>query len=304
MSKRLGYIGMGIMGKPMAFNLLKAGFSVAVYNRTRAKTNDIAAKGAMVYDSPRELAEHVDIVFTNVTDTPDVREVLLGEEGVIRGAHPGQVVIDHSTVSPDETRRIAEALEEKGVLFLDAPVSGGDIGAQRGTLSIMVGGDPAVFESCLPYLKAMGSTVTLCGGVGMGQTAKLCNQIMCAVGMVAVCECIALAKQSGLDVKTMLEVVTRGAGGSWALGNLGPKIAQGDLQPGFMVKLIQKDLRLVVEAARSVALPLPGTALAQQLFTAVEAEGGSNLGTQAMIRTYERLGEFSTTGEPEPPCPA
>lgn len=295
MSKRLGFIGMGIMGKPMALNLLKAGFSVSVYNRTREKTADIAAKGAPVYDSPRDLAEHVDLIFTNVTDTPDVREVIFGDKGVIHGARPGHVVIDHSTISPAETRQIAQALAEKGVSFLDAPVSGGDVGAQKGTLSIMVGGDPVVFESCLLCLKAMGTTVTLCGEVGMGQMTKLCNQIMCAVNMVAVCECVALAKESGLDVKTMLEVVTQGAGGSWALSNLGPKIAEGDLRPGFMVKLIQKDLRLVMEAARSIALPLPGAALAQQLFTAVEAQDGSDLGTQAMIRTYERLGEFSTT---------
>lgn len=295
MSKRLGYIGMGIMGKPMALNLIEAGFPMAVYNRTQEKMAEPAAKGALVTASPCELAEHVDIVFINVTDSPDVREVVLGDEGVIHGARSGQVVIDHSTISPVETRRIAQALAEKGVSFLDAPVSGGDVGARQGTLSIMVGGDAAVFESCLPYLKAMGATVTLCGEVGMGQMTKLCNQVMCAVGMVAVCECIALARQSGLDVGTMLEVVTRGAGGSWPLSNLGPKIAEDDLRPGFMVKLIQKDLRLVMEAAHSVSLPLPGTALAQQLFTAVEAEGGSNLGTQAMIRAYERLGEFSTT---------
>lgn len=290
--KTLGYIGMGIMGKPMALNLLKAGFPVAVYNRTKAKTEEPAAHGADVYDTPRELAEHVDVIFTNVTDTPDVQEVLLGENGVIHGARAGQMVVDNSTISPTGTRSIAETLAEKGVSFLDAPVSGGDVGAQKGTLSIMVGGEPGVFETCKPYLEAMGKTITLCGPVGMGQTTKLCNQIMCAVGMTAVCECISLARQSGLDPGKMLEVVTQGAGGSWALANLGPKIVEGDLDPGFMVELIQKDLRLVMEAARNASVPLPGTALAQQLFTSVEAMGGGRLGTQAMIRAFERLGDF------------
>jgi 3-hydroxyisobutyrate dehydrogenase len=293
MNKRLGYIGMGIMGKPMARNLLKAGFSLSVYNRTPEKVKDLAAEGASVCSSPRELAEQVDVIFTNVTDTPDVRAVLFGRDGVVEGCREGQIVIDNSTISPRETREIAKILAEKGVAFLDAPVSGGDIGAQKGTLSIMVGGDKAVFEACLPYFQAMGSTITWCGESGMGQMTKLCNQILCAVNMVATCECISLAKQAGLDVQTMLDVVTKGAGGSWALANLGPKITQGDLQPGFMVQLIQKDLRLVMEAARSVSLPLPGTALAQQLFTAVEAEGGGKLGTQAMIRAFERLGKFS-----------
>ncbi|MFH1737746.1 MAG: NAD(P)-dependent oxidoreductase [bacterium] len=295
MTKRLGYIGMGIMGKPMALNLIKAGFPVAVYNRTQEKTSELAEKGATVYSSPRELAEHTDIIFVNVTDTPDVQEVLLGERGVIHGCRAGQIVIDHSTISPSETRKIAQSLAEKEVSFLDAPVSGGDIGAQKGTLSIMAGGDEEVFQSCLPYLKAMGTTITLCGETGMGQMTKLCNQIMCAVDMLATCECISLAKQAGLNVSTMLEVVTKGAGGSWALGNLGPRIAQGDMNPGFMVQLIQKDLRLVMEAARSVSLPLPGTSLSQQLFTSVEAEGGSRMGTQAMIRAFEKLGQFKIT---------
>ncbi|HPO07608.1 MAG TPA: NAD(P)-dependent oxidoreductase [bacterium] len=257
MSQRLGYIGMGIMGNPMARNLLKAGFSVSVYNRTREKTKDIEAEGASVCSSPQELAKRVDVIFTNVTDTPDVRAVLLGKDGVIEGCREGQVVIDNSTVSPRETREIAGILAERGVAFLDAPVSGGDIGAQKGTLTIMVGGDKAVYESCMPYFRAMGSTITWCGESGMGQMTKLCNQILCAVNMVATCECISLAKQAGLDVQTMLEVVSKGAGGSWALANLGPKIAQGDLRPGFMVQLIQKDLRLVMEAARTASLPPP-----------------------------------------------
>ena len=218
--------------------------------------------------------------------------MLIGKDGAIHGSRPGQVFVDHSTISPAETRTLAAALEEKGVSLLDAPVSGGDIGAQKGTLSIMVGGEKEVFEACLPYFEAVGKTITLCGPVGMGQMTKLCNQIMCAVGMVAVCECVSLARQSGLDVNKMLDVVTQGAGGSWALANLGPKIAEGDLDPGFMVELIQKDLRLVMEAARSASLPLPGTALAQQLFQSVEAMGGGRLGTQAMIRVFERLGDF------------
>ena len=293
MPKTIGYIGMGIMGKPMARNLMKAGFDVSVYNRTKSKTEEIAAEGAKVFDTPAALAETVDVVFINVTDTPDVRAVLFGDDGVGHGAKPGLVVIDNSTISPDATREMAAQMAEKGVEYLDAPVSGGDIGAQKGTLSIMVGGKQEVFDDCRPLLEPMGKAITLVGPVGMGQMTKLCNQIMCAVNMVACCEAISLAKKAGLDTHTMLEVVTAGAGGSWALSNLGPRIADGDMAPGFMVKLIQKDLNLVLEAGRNADMPLPATSLATELFRAAAVNGGADLGTQAMSQVFERLGNLT-----------
>ena len=290
--RRLGYIGMGIMGKPMARNLMKGGFSVSVYNRTASKARALAKEGAKVYATPRDLAKNVDVVFTNVTDTPDVEQVLFGPKGVVEGARRGMVVIDNSTISPDATREFAARLGKKGIEYLDAPVSGGDVGAIKGTLAIMVGGKKKVFQQCLPYLEAMGKNITLTGPVGMGQLTKACNQVMCAVNMIACCEALALAKKMGLDPDVMLSVVTKGAGGSWALENLGPKIAHGDMRPGFMVRLIQKDLNLVMEAARRADLPLPGTSLAHELFRAVQAMGAGDCGTQAMGLVTEKLGHF------------
>ena len=291
-SNKLGYIGMGIMGKPMARNLMKAGFPVSVYNRTAAKARELAKEGAKVYATPRELAKNADVVFTNVTDTPDVEEVLFGAKGVVAGARRGTVVIDNSTISPDATREFAARLAKKGIEYLDAPVSGGDVGAIEGTLAIMVGGKKKVFDACLPYLAAMGKNITLTGPVGMGQLTKACNQIMCAINMMACCEALALAKTMGLDPDVMLSVVTKGAGGSWALENLGPKIAHGDMRPGFMVKLIQKDLKLVMEAAKGKDLPLPGTSLAHELFRAAQAMDAGDCGTQAMSLVTEKLGHF------------
>jgi 3-hydroxyisobutyrate dehydrogenase len=296
MAKTIGYIGMGIMGVPMSRNLLKAGFQVSVYNRTKAKAEPLVKEGATAYDSPADLAGNVDVVFTNVTDTPDVRAVLLGPGGVVESAREGLTVVDNSTISPNETAEMAAELKKKGVRYLDAPVSGGDIGAQQGTLTIMCGGEQGVFDDVKPMLEAMGKRVTLMGPVGMGQMTKLCNQIMCAVNMVACCEAISLAKKAGLDVHTMLDVVTAGAGGSWALSNLGPKIADGDMAPGFMVKLILKDLNLVEEASRSAELPIPGTVLATELFRASQANGGGGLGTQAMAQVFEKLGAFQIAG--------
>jgi 3-hydroxyisobutyrate dehydrogenase len=289
---RIGFIGLGIMGLPMAKNLLKAGFEVILYNRTRSKADALQEIGAVVANTPADVAGISDVVITIVTDTPDVEAILFGENGIIQGGHSKLIVVDMSTISPIATQKFAQLLAEEGIELLDAPVSGGDIGAQKGTLTIMVGGNKAAYEKCLPVFQTLGKCITHVGPSGSGQMVKMCNQILCAVNMLAVCESLSLAKKAGLDLEAMLSVVIAGAGGSWALENLGTKIVRGELEPAFMIKLIQKDLRLVLEAAQKNQLPIPATALANQYFAALEATGEGELGTQAMIKVYERLANF------------
>lgn len=289
MAKKVGFIGLGIMGRPMAKNLLKAGFTVTAYNRSRPSLDDVVAAGAQRAASPREVAEKSDVVITIVTDSPDVESVLLGPDGVIEAARPGLVVIDMSTISPQVTREIAAKLAERGAAMLDAPVSGGEQGAIAGTLAIMVGGDEAVFKECLPILEAMGQRIVHCGPVGMGQTVKLCNQIVVALNNLAMSEALVFAARAGVDLAKMVEVVSSGAASSWALHNLAPKILRRDFSPGFKVGLQQKDLRLALEAARILNVPLPGTALAHQLYTAVEVDGHSDEGNHALVRALEKL---------------
>lgn len=291
---KIGFIGLGIMGKPMARNLMKAGFSLTVYNRTAAKAVDLVNEGAAEAGSPREVAEASDVVITIVTDSPDVESVVLGAGGVIEGARPGQAVIDMTTMSPDAARRVSTALDKSGVAMLDAPVSGGDKGAIAGTLSIMVGGEPEVLKACRPILEAMGSNIVHVGPSGMGQTVKLCNQIICGLNLLAVAEGLTFAAKSGADLDKVLGVVTKGAAGSWMLENVGPKIVAGDYSPGFMVKLQQKDLRLALEAGAALDLSLPGTALVQQLYRYVQAIGCGDEGTQALVKTLEVLGQTQT----------
>lgn len=286
---RIGFVGLGIMGAPMALNLLKAGYTVEVYNRTdRPRVDQVVAAGGRRVASPRLAAANAEVVITMVTDTPDVEAVVLGTEGVIHGARPGATVIDMSTVSPRVTREIGTRLAEGSVAMLDAPVSGGEAGARNGTLSIMVGGEPEVFENCLPVLQALGRSVTLMGKAGAGQTTKLCNQIAVAVNNLAMAEALTLAAASDLDPRLVLAAISGGAGGSWYLSNLGPRILDGDFAPGFTVDLQQKDLRLVLGAAADVQLPLPGVSLVNQLFNLVQRLGGGGDGVQALIKAYEK----------------
>lgn len=287
--RRIGFIGLGVMGKPMAINLLRAGHSLTVWNRTSSKMEELLAMGASGAGSPREAAEKSDVVITMVTDSPDVEEVVLGPKGVIHGALAGLTVIDMSTISPTVAQKIAQELSKKGVKMLDAPVSGGDVGARAGALSIMVGGPKETFEECLPILKVLGKRITYMGPNGMGQTTKLCNQAICALNIQAVCEGLTLGARAGLDLKRLLEVVTAGAAGSWMLSNLGPKMLERDFRPGFKIRHQQKDLRLVLSFAAELDLPLPGTALVQQMLRSVEAEGLGDGGTQAAIVTMEKL---------------
>jgi len=287
--QKIGFIGLGIMGNSMCLNLLKAGFPVTAWNRTRAKMQAVLKAGAQAAETPRQVAENSDIIITIVSDSPDVREVILGANGVIEGAKPGCVVIDMSTISPAVTRDIAAELGKKGVAMLDAPVSGGDTGARNATLAIMVGGDKAVLERCMPVFMAMGKTVTHVGANGMGQTVKLCNQILVSVTNMAVCEAVLFARKAGVEPQVMIEAVKNGAAGSWQLANLGPKMVAGDFNPGFMIDLQQKDLRLALEAAQVTGTPLQATDLVHQLFNDCQGHDEGRLGTQALFKALQRL---------------
>ena len=290
--ERIGFIGLGIMGVPMVANLIKAGFVPTVWNRSQPGVDACVELGATAADSPQAVAEVSDILITIVTDSPDVESVLVGrDDAAIHGLARGSVVIDMSTISPAVTREIASRLSERGVSMLDAPVSGGDTGAKAGTLSIMVGGDADVLEHCLPVLEAMGATITHCGPTGAGQTVKLCNQVAIAGALLGVCEALSLADKSGVNQERMLAAISAGAAGSWQLTNLGPKIAVEDYAPGFMVKLMQKDLRLALEAGGDVLQPLPNTSLVQQLYYQLQTSGLGDEGTQALARVIAGLGQ-------------
>ncbi|MEX2215748.1 MAG: NAD(P)-dependent oxidoreductase [Phycisphaeraceae bacterium] len=302
--QHIGYIGLGIMGSAMAANLIKAGFKVTVWNRTAGKCDALAAQGAQVASSPEDLAtREPDLICLNVSDTPDVEHVLFGKRGLIEGARAGLIVVDHSTISPVATQQFAAKLADRQVVFLDAPVSGGDVGARNGTLTMMVGGREDAFTRCLPAFEAMAKSITHLGPAGMGQVCKACNQIAVVCNLMGVCEAMALAQRSGLDVEKMIQTIGAGAAGSWQLANLGPRIAKGDFNPGFMIDLVLKDLAIVANTARASSLPLPATALAETMFRAVKADAGGDppqdggrLGTQAMAKAFEKLGGFRFQG--------
>lgn len=286
---RIGFIGLGIMGRPMARNLLRAGYPLLVWNRSRPGIEALVADGAQEADSPRAVAEQSRIVITILGDSPDTEKVALGERGIIEGAHQGLVHIDMSTISPAVTRAIAARYAGAGIELLDAPVSGGEQGAIDATLAIMVGGKQEVFERCRPVLEAMGKKIVYCGPSGSGQVVKLCNQVVVGLNNLAMGEALVLAAKAGVDPATMVEAVRAGAGSSWALHNLAPRILAGDFQPGFKIAHQQKDLRLALELANQSATPLPGTALVHQLFAALEAEGLGEEGTQALVKALEKL---------------
>lgn len=291
----LGFIGLGIMGAAMAGHLRRAGYPLFIHSRTKAKARELLDRGAVWCDSPAEVAARCRLVLTMVTDTPDVEAVLLGPGGAAERLEAGSRVVDLSTISPAATVRMADRLAARGITLLDAPVTGGEAGAREATLTIMVGGPKEAFEHVRPVLEHLGKRIVHVGPSGSGQMLKACNQILCAVNMIGVCEALLLARRAGLDQNLALDTLAGGAGGSWAWTNLGRRIIDGDLKPAFMIKLMQKDLRIVQSMAQELALPLPGTALAQQLFRAVEAEpGGAELGTQAMIRALERLAGWAS----------
>jgi len=279
----IGFIGLGIMGRPMALNLIKAGYSLTVFNRTRARTEPLAAAGAAVADSPAKAAGASDVVITIVSDTPDVESVLFDSGGLFQGEIQGKTVIDMSTISPEVTVEFARRLAEKGCEMLDAPVSGGEKGAIDATLSIMVGGKREVFDRCLPIFNAVGKTIAYTGQNGNGQKTKLVNQIICASNIVSMTEGLRFARLAGLDMETTLKLISSGAAASWMLSNLAPRILKDDFAPGFMIKLQQKDLRLVRETIQSIGAELPGADLAYTLFTEAVAAGLGEQGTQGLI---------------------
>lgn len=279
----LAFIGLGIMGLPMAGHLLAAEHRLTVTSRTKSKAEPLLAKGAIWADSPAAATADADVVFTCVPDTRDVETVLLGRDGVIATARKGLIIVDHSTISPSATRDMAATLAQRGATLLDAPVSGGDVGAKNATLSIMVGGDADAFTSVEPLLRLMGKTITHCGGSGTGQLTKLVNQILVSVTNLAVCEALTFADKAGLDLSKTIQAVGGGAAGSWQLTNLGPRMIAGDFAPGFMIKLQQKDLRLVAEAASELGLDLKALQRVTHLFDAAGQEGRGDQGTQALL---------------------
>lgn len=290
MSKpRVGFVGLGIMGEPMAGHIRKAGYPLTVYNRTRSRTEAFAAQGVPVADSPASLAEQSDIVIVIVSDSPDVQEVIAGPSGILERIRPGSTVVDMSTISPEVERVLDQQLREKDCDLVDAPVSGGDVGARNATLAIMAGGRKEAFDRVRPVLAEMGKSITYCGPSGSGQMTKLCNQILVSVNLVAVCEALAFARRGGLDPSVMIEAVKGGAAGSWQLSNLGPKIVDRDFSPGFMVDLMQKDMRLVMESAFATHASLPAASLVHQFFNGVQAQGDGRLGTQALAKVIEKL---------------
>jgi 2-hydroxy-3-oxopropionate reductase len=289
MAQRIGYIGLGIMGKAMARNLLKAGYALTVHNRSRAAVEALAAEGARPADSPRGVAEASDLVFTNLPDSGDVEQVVLGPGGVMEGCRPGMVYVDNSTIKPETSRRLAAALAERGVVALDAPVSGGEVGAREATLSIMVGGSPEAFEAVLPVLKALGKRITHIGESGAGQVAKACNQLMVSAQMVAMGELMLLAQRAGVDPGRVIEAIRGGAAQSWTLDNKAARLLSGERRPGFRADLMHKDLGIILDTARSHGMPLPQTAIGMQLYEAMLQLGMRQQDNSAVIGVLELL---------------
>ena len=282
----VGFIGLGIMGNSMAGHIMAGGFSVNVYNRTKAKTDAIVAKGATWYDTPGAVAAHSDVVITMVGFPSDVEEVYCGDNGILKQARPGTILIDMTTSSPSLARKISELAIASGMSAIDAPVSGGDIGARDAKLTIMVGGDVATFNQALPVLKLMGASIVLQGGPGMGQHTKMCNQIVIASNIMGVAEGIAYAKKVGLDPMTVLQSIGGGAASGFQLNILGPKMIAADYAPGFYIEHLIKDLMIALDEAKALNLELPGLAQAKKLYDQMAANGHSKDGTQGIIQWY------------------
>jgi 3-hydroxyisobutyrate dehydrogenase len=295
--KTVGFVGLGIMGRPMALNLMKAGFQVVAHSRTRSKVDELSRQGAQAASSPAEVAARSEMVVTMVPDSPDVEEVAAGQHGVFEGARPGLIVADMSTISPAVTRRLAKQAASRGCSWLDAPVSGGEAGAIAGTLTIMVGGEADAFARALPIFQGMGKRVTHIGPSGHGQTAKLANQVLVAINLLGASEALVFGAKAGLDLDKLHEALAGGAANSWAFENLGRKMLKRDFAPAFKVRLQQKDLRLVSEAAREVQTPVIGADLVQQLLRVLEAQGRGEDGTQALVTVLESLAGTTAAGK-------
>ena len=285
----VGWIGTGVMGAPMASHLLDAGYQLTVFNRTRQKAQTLVDAGATLADSAQQAAEGADVVCTMLGYPHDVESTVLGSGGVLTAMRRGSLLIDLTTSEPSLAVAIHEAATERGIDALDAPVSGGDVGARNGALVIMVGGDAEAFRRAEPLLSVFGRAVTLQGGPGSGQHTKMVNQIAIASGMVGLCEAMLYAQRAGLSVEGVLDTIKDGAAGSWSMSNYGPRLIKGDLEPGFKIDHFVKDLGVALGEARRMKLPLPGTALAEQLYVAAQAQGFGQKGTQALLKTLERI---------------
>ncbi len=283
----IGFIGLGIMGRPMALNLLRAGYSLVVHNRTREKESELVSEGARAADSPLEVAGASDIVITMLPDSPDVEQVYLGEDGVIAGARAGQLLIDMSSVAPAVAVAVAEAASRAGAEALDAPVSGGDVGAREGTLSIMVGGSEEAFERAKPLFDVLGKTIVHMGGAGAGQTAKACNQILVAVTIEAVSEALVLASKAGVDPDRLIEVLSGGLAGNKVMEVRRRNFLEHDFTPGFKLELHHKDLGIALRTARELGVYLPTTAIVDQMLAALRAAGDGGLDHSALLKVIE-----------------
>jgi 3-hydroxyisobutyrate dehydrogenase len=286
---RVGWIGTGVMGSPMCGHLLAAGFPVKVFNRSKERALSLVEQGAQWCASPAATAEGVDVVVTIVGYPADVRQVVLGEQGVLATAAEGTTIVDMSTSEPQLAQEIFDAAAAKGVSSLDAPVSGGDVGARNASLVIMVGGRQEAFDTALPVFRRLGQAVTYEGGPGAGQHTKMVNQIAIASGMIGVCEALLYASRAGLDVAKVIETISPGAAGSWSLANYGPRALRGDFEPGFKIDHFIKDLGIALEEARRMKLALPGLALADQLYIAAAAQGRGQRGTHALLLALAQL---------------
>ncbi|GLF82746.1 NAD(P)-dependent oxidoreductase [Bacillus safensis] len=284
--KTVGFIGIGVMGRSMAGHLMDAGYEVIVYTRTKAKADALIQKGASWKPAVKEIAESADAVITMVGYPSDVEEIYLGEDGLVAHAAPGTYLIDMTTSKPQLAKEIELKAKERGVYALDSPVSGGDIGAQNGTLAIMIGGERSAYEACLPLFKQMGENIQYQGPAGSGQHTKMCNQIAIAAGMVGVAEAMAYAEKSGLDPEQVLKSITTGAAGSWSLSNLAPRMLKGDFEPGFYVKHFIKDMGIALEEAELMGEEMPGLSLAKSLYEKLSEQGEENSGTQSIYKLW------------------
>jgi 3-hydroxyisobutyrate dehydrogenase len=284
---KIGWIGTGVMGQSMAGHLQNAGHKLYIFNRTRSKAENLLGKGARWCDSPVAVAQQAEIVFTIVGFPADVEEIYLGPKGLLSAKGACRLLVDMTTTEPSLARRIAETALEKGLQSLDAPVSGGDVGAKNATLAIMVGGDKGAYDAGLPLFQLMGKNIAHMGAPGSGQHTKMCNQILISGIMISLCESLLYAAKSGLDPQAVIDIVSQGAAGSWSLSNIGPRILKGDYNPGFYVEHFIKDMGIALKEAAAMNLSLPGLALVHQLYLALKAQGHGRLGTQALILALE-----------------
>lgn len=289
MEEKIGWIGTGVMGKSMCAHLLNAGYKIFVYNRTKAKAEDLINNGAVWCSNPKEIAEKSDIIFTIVGFPKDVEEVYLGDNGVLKGAQQGSIIVDMTTSEPSLAQHIFEQAKLLGISSIDAPVSGGDVGAKQGTLAIMAGGDKETYEKVLPLFQLMGKNIAYMGKAGAGQHTKMSNQILIASTMIGVVESLLYAYKAGNDLQEVINVIGKGAAGCWSINNLGPRIVNKNFDPGFFIKHFIKDMGIALKEAKAMSLSLPGLALAYQFYIAAEALGLENLGTHGLYKVFAKM---------------